>query len=202
MWIDLLDRVQGILLRPREEWIKIKEESFPSSRIFFSYVLILASIPPLTRFLANLLYGAFKKPYSGWSWNVAGRDLLFSIISYIFSLIVVYVFGRIINVLAPIFSSRPNSLNSMKLAVYSMIPYWMGGLLYLVPHRGGVLKNLAGLYGIYILYLGFATPLIDTPKEKMLNYLAASIILAIVLIVSIEIILRALFGIWGVFRVI
>jgi len=199
MWIGLLNRVQGILLRPREEWIKIKEESLPPSQLFSSYVLILAAVPPLTRFLANLLYGGFKKPYSGWSWNVAGRNLLFSIITYIFSLIIVYVFGRIINVLAPIFSSRRSNLNSMKLAVYSLTSFWIGGVLYLVPRTGWLLRNLVGLYGIYILSLGFAAPLMDTPKEKVVGYLVVSSIIAIVLIIGVEIILRVFFAIWGVF---
>jgi hypothetical protein len=72
MQIELKHRVQGILLNPREEWIRIKEESLPLFRLFSSYVLILAALPPVTGFLANLLYGGFRKPYSGWSWNVAG----------------------------------------------------------------------------------------------------------------------------------
>lgn len=199
MWIRLLSRVQGILLRPREEWIKIKEESLPLSQLFSSYVLILAAVPPLTRFLADLLYGGFKKPYSGWSWNVAGRNLLFSIITYIFSLIIVYVFGRIINFLAPIFSSRRSSLNSMRLAIYSLTPLWIGGVLYLVPRTGWVLRDLVGLYGIYILSLGFVASLMDTPKEKVVGYLVMSSIIIIVLIIGVEIILRVFFAVWGVF---
>jgi len=199
---ELVHRVQGILLKPREEWIKIKEEFFPLiSQLFSSYVLILAALPPVIGFLANLLYGGFKKPYSGWSWNVAGKNLLFYIVTYIFSLIVVYVIGRIINVLAPIFSSRRNNLSSLKLAVYSLTPYWIGGVLYLVPRTGWILRDLVAMYGIYILYSGYAESLMETPREKVLKYLIASGILAIVLIAGVEIILRALFAVWGALRV-
>ncbi len=202
MLIGLIPRVQGILLKPRREWIKIKEEFFPLiSQLFSSYVLILVAVPPVTRLLANLLYGGFRKPYSGWSWNVAGKNLLFSIVTYIFSLIVVYIIGRIINVLAPIFSSRRSSLNALKLAIYSLTPYWIGGVLYLVPRTGWILRDLVALYGIYILYSGFAASLMETPKEKVLKYLIVSGILAIVLIAGVEIILRALFAVWGVLRV-
>jgi hypothetical protein len=201
MLIELVRRIQGILLKPREEWIKIKEEFFPLfSQLFSSYVLILAAIPPVIGFLANLLYGGFRKPYSGWSWNVAAKNFLFSIVAYIFSLIVVYIIGRMINVLAPIFSSRQNSLNSLKLAVYSLTPFWMGGLLYLVPRAGWIMRYLIALYGIYILYSGFVVSLMETPKEKALKYLVVSGILAIVLIAGVEIILRALFAVWGVLR--
>jgi hypothetical protein len=202
MLIELAHRVQGILLRPGKEWIKIKEEFFPLiSQLFSSYVLILAAVPPVIGFLANLLYGGFRKPYSGWSWNVAGKNLLFSIVTYIFSLIVVYIIGRTINVLAPVFSCHRSNLNSLKLAIYSLTPYWIGGVLYLVPHTGWILRYLVALYGIYILYSGFAASLMKTPKEKVLKYLIVSGILAIVLIAGVEIILRALFAVWGVLRV-
>ncbi len=195
-------RVQGILLRPREEWIKIKEDFFPSvSQLYFSYVLILAALPPVIGFLANLLYGGFRKPYSGWSWNVAAKNFLFSVVVYIFSLVVVYIIGRMINVLAPIFSSRQSSLNSLKLAVYSLTPFWIGGLLYLVPRAGWIMRYLIALYGIYILYSGFAASLMETQKEKVLKYFIVSGILAIVLIAGVEIILRTLFAVWGILRV-
>ena len=202
MLIELAHRVQGILLKPREEWIKIKEEFFPLiSQLFSSYVLILAAVPPVIGFLANLLYGGFIKPYSGWSWNVAGKNLLFSIVTYIFSLIVVCIIGRIINVLAPIFASRRSNLNALKLAIYCLTPYWIGGVLYLVPRTGWIMRNLIALYGIYILYSGFAASLMETPREKVLKYLIVSGILAIVLIAGVEIILRTLFAVWGVLRV-
>jgi hypothetical protein len=199
--IELVRRVQGILLKPREEWVKIKEEFFPLiSQLYSSYVLIVAAIPPLIGFLANLLYGGFRKPYSGWSWNVAAKNLLFSFVAYIFSLIIVYVIGKIINVLAPIFASRQSNLNSLKLAVYSLTPFWVGGLLYLVPRTGWIWRYLIALYGIYILYSGLALSLMETPREKVLKYLIASGILAIVLIAGVEIILRTIFVVWGVLR--
>jgi len=161
----------------------------------------LAALPPVIGFLANLLYGGFRKPYSGWSWNVAGKNFLFFIIIYIISLIIVYIIGKIINVLAPIFSSRRSNLNSLKLAVYSLTPYWIGGVLYLVPRTGWIMRDLVALYGIYILYSGFAASLMETPREKVLKYLIVSGILAIVLIAGVEIILRILFTAWAVFRV-
>jgi hypothetical protein len=62
------------------------------------------------------------------------------------------------------------------------------------------MRYLIALYGIYILYSGFVVSLMETPKEKALKYLVVSGILAIVLIAGVEIILRALFAVWGVLR--
>ena len=198
---NFLTLVQGILLRPREEWTRIKEEPLSVSQIFTSYVLILAAVPPVTRFLANLLYGQFIRPFSGWSWTVAGRDLLFSVITYVFSLLVVFISGRLICSLAPIFSSNQNRVNAMKLAILSMTPFWIGGLLYLVPQAGWILKLLFSFYGIYILYLGITAALMDTPQKKVVGYSITSSLLIIVLIVGVEIILKVLFAVWGVSRI-
>ncbi len=74
-------------------------------------------------------------------------------------------------------------------------------MFYLVPRTGWILRDLVALYGIYILYSGFAASLMETPKEKVLKYLIVSGILAIVLIAGVEIILRTLFAVWGVLRV-
>jgi len=201
MRINLLSRIQGVLLRPIDEWTRIKKESLSVTQLFCSYVLILAAVPPAARFLANLLYGHFIKPYSGWSWNVAGRDLFFSLMTYVFSLFVVFISGRIINALAPVFSSRRNRINAMKLVIFSMTPYWVGGVFYLIPQAGWILKILISLYGIYILYAGFAAGLMDTPKEKVINYMAAVSLFIIVFIVSVEIMLKVLFAIWGISRI-
>ena len=40
---------------------------------------------------------------------------------------------------------------------------------------------LAGFYGLYVLYLGFQTPMMDTPKDKVIGYLVVSIVVVIVL---------------------
>ena len=45
--MDIVSRVQGILLKPKDEWVKIKEEAMPHTQLLTSYVLILAAIPAL-----------------------------------------------------------------------------------------------------------------------------------------------------------
>jgi hypothetical protein len=80
----------------------------------------------------------------------------------------------------------------MKLAVYSMTPAWVAGVLYIIPALG-ILVLLASLYGLYILYLGFATPLMETPKEKVMTYLVVSIVVVIVLSFVVNLIIGAIF---------
>ena len=85
----------------------------------------------------------------------------------------------------------------MKLAVYSMTPVWIAGIFNLIPALG-VLSILGSLYGLYLLYLGFSTPLMGTPKEKVMGYVVVSIVVVIVLMVVVGGILGAAFAIRGV----
>lgn len=200
MDMDIVPRVQGILLKTKEEWAKIKEETVSVSQLFTSYVMILAAIPAIAQFIGLSLVGR-RVPFIGWYRYGIGRGLLYAILLYVFTIVSVYVFGIIINALAPTFSSTQNISNAMKLAAFGMTPSWVAGVLYIIPYLG-MLVILASLYGIYILYLGFAAPLMDTPKEKVVGYLIVSIVVVFVLMVVVGIILGAIFAVGGAYRAI
>lgn len=189
--MDLVARVKGILLKPKEEWVKIKAETHTVMGLFTSYVMILAAIPAVANFIGLALIGQ-RIPFYGWYRYKIGNAFLYMIVSYILSLVSVYLLGIIINALAPTFASKQDINNAMKLAVFSMTASWVGGVFYIIPVLG-ILSLLAGLYGLYILYLGFDNPLMDTPKEKVIGYFVVSLVVAIVLIVVISLILGAIF---------
>ncbi len=189
--MDLVARAQGIILRPKEEWAKIKEEPSTIASLFTSYAVILAAVPAIAGFIGHAFVG-FSVPVVGWiRWGI-GRAFLYAIFSYIFSLLGVYVIGMIINFLAPNFSSKKDNVQAMKLAIYSMTPAWVAGVLNIVPLLG-ILVAIASLYGLYLLYLGISTPLMETPKEKVLAYFVVIIIVSIVVMVIIGVILGAIF---------
>lgn len=196
--MDLVARVQAIALKPKEEWAKIKAETTTVQKLFTSCAMILAAIPAVAQFIGYGLIGR-RYPFVGLVRMGLGTSLLRAVFSYVFSLVTVYVFALIIKALAPTFSSAPNQLNAMKLAVYSMIPAWVAGVLYIVPFLEW-LVILASLYGLYVLYLGFAAPMMDTPKEKVMGYLVVSIVVVIVLSVVVAMILGAIFTVGGVIR--
>ena len=193
--MNLVARVQAILLKPKEEWVKIKDEPTTIQQLFVPYAVILAAIPAVAQFLGTVLFIGFRIPGGGGTWTT--RALLYAIFSYILSLVVVYALGFIINALAPNFGSAQSLPLAMKLAVYSMTPAWIMGIFNLIPALGA-LSVLGSLYGLYILYLGFATPLMGTPKEKITGYFVVSLVVAIVLMFVIGIVLSAAFAVRGV----
>lgn len=197
--MDLVARVQGILLKPKEEWVKIKDESITISQLFTSYAVILAAIPAVAHFIGFGLIG-FSRPL-GWARYGIGNAFFYGILYYILALASVYAFGFVINLLAPSFASKQDPVNAMKLAVYSMTPAWVAGVFYLVPLLGW-LAVIASLYGIYILYLGFSTPLMGTAKDKIVTYLVVSIIVYAVLWIIVAVILGGIFAAAVVYRAI
>lgn len=198
--MDIVNRVQGIILKPKEEWAKIKSESTTIQQLFTSYALILAAVPAIANFIGMGLIGR-RIPFIGWYRYDIGTAVLYAILSYVFSLVTVYIFGIIINALAPTFGSKSDAVNSMKLAVFSMTPFWVAGVFYLIPFLG-VLALLAGLYGLYVLYLGFSHPLMDTPQDKVVGYLLVSIVVVAVLMGVVMMIMGAIFAVGGMGRVI
>jgi len=196
--MELVSRVQGIILKPKDEWVKIKGESTPVAQLLTSYAAILALIPTIAQFIGYGLVG-YRVPFVGWYRFGIGTALIRAIVYYVLTLVSAYIFAIVINALAPTFSSKQGMENAMKLVVYGLTPVWVAGILYIVPFLG-ILAILASLYGLYVLYVGFATPLMDTPKEKVLGYFLVSIVAIIVLFFVVSVVLGAIFTVGGAYH--
>jgi len=191
--MDIVQRVQSIILKPKEEWVKIKAEPSTVADLFTSYAVILAAIPAVAQFLGNILVGRRLPVVGLYRWSI-GRAFGNAVLSYVFALATVYLFALIINELAPNFGSAKNMTSALKLSVYSMTPGWVAGILYIIPGLW-ILGILAGLYGLYVLYLGFDTPMMETPKDKVMSYMGVSIVVVIVLYVVFSLILSGIFAV-------
>lgn len=191
--MDIIQRVQSILLKPREEWARIKAEPATPAGLFSSYIMVLAAIPPAFQFLGNVLVGRRLPLVGVFRWPV-GRALGYAVVSYILSLVTVYLFALIIDELAPTFSSPKNMTAALKLAAYSMTPGWVVGVLFIVPGLWA-LGLVASLYGLYLLYLGFETPMMETPKDKIPGYMIVSVLVVLALSIVFNLIVKGIFAV-------
>jgi hypothetical protein len=196
--MDLIPRVQNLILKPKEEWVKIKGEDTPPMTLILSYAAILAAIPAIAQFIGYGLIG-IRIPFLGTYRFPLGSALLRAVLYYVFTVASVYGFGFIINMLAPNFGAKANLQKAMQLSVYSMTIPFVAGVFYIIPSLG-VLAGIAGLYGLYVLYLGFNTPMMDTPKEKIVSYLIVCIVVVVVLMLVIGLIMGAIFAVGSVAR--
>ena len=172
----LIDRVKNILLKPKETWPQIAAEGGDVASLFTGYVMILAAIPAVSRFIGFSIVGVGG---FGLSYRVpilAG--IIQMIVGYILSLVMVFVLALIVNALAPTFGGTKNQVQATKLVAYGCTAGFVGGVFTLLPMLG-ILGLIAGLYSIYLIYTGM-TPLMRNPPDKSGAYTAVVIVCAIV----------------------
>ncbi|MEO0267620.1 MAG: Yip1 family protein [candidate division WOR-3 bacterium] len=195
--MNIIERVKEIILKPKETWEKIKGEEVGIGGLYISYAIILAAIPAIANLIGTAFIGYsvmgiyFRVPF--------GNALGSAILSYILSLIGIYIVALIADALAPSFDSKKNITNAFKATVFSMTPYWVAGILYIIPALSPIVL-IAGLYGIYLFYLGLPL-LMETPKEKALPYVIIVIVVTFVINLIIGLITSAIFMPRGIERV-
>jgi Yip1 domain len=184
--MNIMERIKGILLRPKEEWQTIAGETTSIAELYKNYIILLAAIGPVASFIGMSLVGV-SLPVGG-SYRVSiTTGIASAVVQYVLTLVGVYILALIIDVLAPTFSGEKNLNQAFKLATYSYIPGWLVGVFGLIPALR--ILGILGLYGLYLLYLGLPA-LMKSPKEKSTGYTVAVIIAAIIIFVVIGAISR------------
>lgn len=174
--MNLVQRIQDILLKPKETWPQIAQEPATVQSLYKEWLLILAAIPAVAGFIGMSLMGvgAF-----GFSYRVPfASGLVHMVISYVLSLGMVYLLSLLVNALAPTFGGTPDPLAALKLVAYGSTAGFVGGVFQLLPSLS-MLGLLAGLYSIYLIYLGVPV-LMRNPPEKSAGYTAVIVVVGIV----------------------
>ena len=182
--MNLVDRVKNLLLSPAKDWEVIKGESWSTADLFTKYAIILAAIPAVAGLLG---YSFFGLSYGFGAIKLGfGTSLTWAILTYILSLVGVFVLGFIIDALAPSFGSTKDMVASLKVAVFSSTPGWVAGILNIFPVLS-ILVVIASIYGLVLLYMGLER-VKSVPKDKMVGYFVVVLIAAIVVYVIIGVV--------------
>ncbi|WP_418117808.1 Yip1 family protein [Variovorax sp. 350MFTsu5.1] len=174
--MNLVERVQAILLKPKATWPEIDAEPADAASLYRNYVMILALIPALASFIGLSLIGvgafgvSFRVPLAS--------GLATMIVGYVLSLVMVFVLALIIDAMAPTFEGTRSQIGALKLSAYASTAAFVGGVFSLLPSLS-VLGALAALYGIYLLYTGLPV-LMKCPPDKAVAYTAVVVVCAIV----------------------
>jgi hypothetical protein len=175
--MNLLQRVQDILLKPQATWPVIEQEPADVAAIYQKYLVFLAAIPAVAGFVGLSLIGI-----GGFGLNLRVplvSGLVHMVVSYVLSLVLVFVFALVVDALAPTFGGTRNRIAAVKLVAYAMTASFVGGVFALVPSLS-VLGLLASVYSIYLLYLGVPV-LMKCPPDKAAAYTAVAVVCGIVL---------------------
>jgi hypothetical protein len=175
--MNQFDRAASILKSPLVELTKVKSESINKNDIIKRYIAILALIPAIAYVIGMGVVGIDVWMFARFRMPIESA-VVGGILTYILSIVDVYVIGIVINALAPSFASKQDENQAMKLAAYSATAGLVGGIFNIIPALS-VIALLFALYGLYILYLGIPV-LMGTPNEKVLGYTIVVIVVAFV----------------------
>jgi hypothetical protein len=188
--MNLVERVQKILLTPDTEWSVIAQETTPPGTLISGYVLPLAAIGAIAGLIGGSLVGQ-TLPFIGGTYRVPiATGMVVAVFAVCMAVVGVFVLSVIINALAPTFGAQKDSAQALKVAAYSFTPAWVAGVLQIVPALG-VLAILGALYGLYLLYLGLPR-LMRAPQDKAVGYVAVVVVCAIVTSIVIGVVTGAI----------
>jgi Yip1 domain len=175
----VIQRARSLLVSPRTEWPVIAAEPATVAGLYREYIMIVAAIPPVCRFV--------KTSVLGYAWNGfrvyrlgMGAGLTAAIVEYAISLLAVYGMALVIESLAPNFGGQPNRIQALKVAAYSYTASWIAGFAVVLPGLYVLIALAGAIYSCYLLYLGLP----DTMKvsaEKAGGYAAVAVVIALVL---------------------
>jgi len=182
-----VERVKGILLRPREEWQTISGETTSIAELYRTYIILLAAIGPAA-FIIGMSIVGISLPFMGSYRMPITTAIASAVVQYILTLFGVYILALIVNTLAPTFLGEKNLNQAFKVAAYSYTPGWLVGVFTIIPALS--ILGILGLYGLYLLYLGLPV-LMKSPREKSMGYTVAVVIAALIIFILIGLVSRA-----------
>jgi hypothetical protein len=160
-WMNLVDRIKGMLVEPRSEWVAVAAEPATAQSLYTGWIMILAAVGPIALLLAM-------------------HSIQFALAQYVLSLITTFVLAVIVDALAPTFGGTKDFVASLKLVAYSYTAAWLSGVFLLLGTPGYLLTLVATIYAFYTFVLG--APLLGkSSAEKALPFTLVVVLCAIVL---------------------
>jgi hypothetical protein len=189
----IIARAKSLLLTPKAEWPVIAAEPATTQSLFMGYVVPMAALPALAGFIKSSLIG-YGIPLVGGTYRASiGAGLSSAVLTFILSLVSVFVVGLIVDALAPTFGATKDRTQALKTTGFAYTASWVGGVLVIVPGIGWLAALLGGLYSIYLLYLALPHTM-KAPEDKTVGYTVVTVIVAIVLGLVISAITGGLMG--------
>jgi hypothetical protein len=159
--MNLVDRIKGMLVEPRREWVTVAAEPATAQSLYTGWIMILAAVGPIALLLAM-------------------HSIQFAVAQYVLSLITTFVLAVIVDALAPTFGGTKDFVASLKLVAYSYTAAWLSGVFLLLGTLGYLLTLIATVYAFYTFVLG-APVLGKSSSEKAIPFTLVVVLCAIVL---------------------
>jgi hypothetical protein len=189
----LIQRARSLLVSPRTEWPVIAAEPATVTDLFRDCFLALAAIPPVCGFVKVSLIGYAWHGFRVYRRGI-GPGLSAALVEYVVSLLAVYILAVIVDALAPSFGGQQSRIQALKVVGYSYTTAWVAGFARLLPGLAGLIALAAGLYSVYLLYLGLPHTM-KVPAERAVPYTVVLVIIALLIGWIIALITGGMYGV-------
>ena len=178
-WQRIAGRARAIIAQPKPTWRVIAGETETTRSLYRNYIAIIVAIPALFSFINGSVLG-FGSMF-GLSIRIGiAAGLGSMLVSYLLSLIAVYVFAIIIEALAPNFGGQRDRMQALKTVGYASTASCLAGAAVIIPGIGSLVYFAGVVYSFYLLYLGVQVTL-NVPAEKAAGFTALCVAVGIVL---------------------
>lgn len=169
----IINTVISLMFKPKKTLQDISHQSMTRND-----VIIYLAIIGIPTFIGILVGYGFL-----WFWgvNFVVPALAGAIIYYIVAIIGIIIFGYLLSALAPNFKSQKNQAQALKLVAMAATPWLLAGIFYLLPGWLWPLVLLAGIYSLYLLYLGLPI-FMGTPQDQQIVFLIIGAVIFFVII--------------------
>jgi hypothetical protein len=188
----IVSRARSTLLTPKTEWPVIAAEPDSVAHLYSNYILVMAAIPAIVRFLALTLIGV-RVPYLGTYRVGIATGLESAILTYALALAGVYIVALIVDALAPSFNGEKNQVQALKTVAYAYTASWVASIIGIIPGLALIASIAGAVYAIYLLRVGLPFTM-KCPDNRAIGYTAVTIIVAIVVAIVLSLVAGALFG--------
>lgn len=176
----MLSHIYGLFVDPKEEWRKIRDDNCNVTKCYFSYVFILAAIPPVAGYFGTTRFG----------WQIGAREavrlepesaLIIAVSYYLVMLVGVFTMGKMIHWMMRTYGADQPLSRAINLAAFTATPLFLVGVFELLPILWvNFLIGLPALgYTVYLLYTGVPV-MMDISEER--GFLFSSAVLAVGLV--------------------
>jgi hypothetical protein len=188
----LVKRAQAILTTPKTEWPVIADEPATMADIYTKYILILAAIPVLANFISYSILGV-NVPIVGMYRVSVVAGISNAIVTYILTLVGVFVTALVADALAPSFGGTKNQVQALKAVAYSSTAYWVASIGGILPIIGWLIALAGVIYSLYLLNLGLPATM-KSSSDRGVPYTAAVVVCAIVIWLVIGLVVGTVVG--------
>lgn len=159
----LFNRVRQIFFNPVQAIHAIESDFDSASQLITRFLLPLIVFPAVAMLLGLFLVG-LDIPFSGVFRFNFWHALLITLLNYGLILGAIWIISKWILFLSRFMQHTGSDSDALKLSVAVHVPLLAGGIFYLIPSLS-VLVILIGLYGFFLLYIGFPI-LMKTAAQK------------------------------------